>query len=53
MKSSATIKVGGTADWSLITDDTVWVASTKPYAVHRINPATRLTVASVWLSEVR
>jgi hypothetical protein len=29
------------------------VASAKPYAVHRINPATNLTVASVWPSEVR
>jgi virginiamycin B lyase len=47
LKASATIKVGGTADWVLITDAAVWVASTKPYAVHRIDPATNRTIASV------
>jgi virginiamycin B lyase len=44
---SATIKIGGTADWVLITDDAVWVASTKPYAVQRIDPATNRIVATV------
>ena len=47
LKPSATIKVGGTADWVLITDDAVWVASTKPHAVLRIDPATNKTVATV------
>jgi virginiamycin B lyase len=47
LKPSATIKVGGTADWVLITDDAVWVASTKLYAVHRIDPATNRIVATV------
>jgi hypothetical protein len=47
LKPSATIKVGGSADWVLITDDAVWVASTKPYAVHRIDPATNRIVATV------
>jgi len=46
LKPVATIKIGGTADWVLITDDAVWVASTKPYAVQRIDP-TANRVASV------
>src|SRR5450631_4613760 len=50
VKPSATIKVGGTADWVLITDDAVWVASTKPYAVLRIDPATNAIVATVKVS---
>jgi virginiamycin B lyase len=50
LKPSATIKIGGTADWVLVTDDAVWVASTKPYAVQRIDPATNKVVASVRLS---
>jgi streptogramin lyase len=50
LKPSATIKVGGTADWVLITDDAVWVASTKSYAVHRIDPATNRIVATVPVS---
>ena len=50
LEPSATIKVGGTADWVLITDDAVWVASTKPYAVHRIDPATNRIVAAVRVS---
>ena len=47
LKPSATIKVGGTADWVLVTDDAVWVASTKPNAVLRIDPATNKIVATV------
>ncbi len=47
LKASATIKIGGTADWVLITDDAVWVASTKPYAVLRIDPTTNRIVATV------
>jgi virginiamycin B lyase len=50
LKPSATIKVGGTADWVLITDDDVWVASTKPDAVHRVDPATNRIVATVPVS---
>ena len=33
LKPSATLKIGGTADWVLVTDDAVWVAATKPYSV--------------------
>src|SRR5216683_3986815 len=50
LKPSATIKVGGTADWVLITDDAVWVASTKPYAVQRIDPGTNRIVATIRVS---
>jgi virginiamycin B lyase len=43
----ATIKLGKTADWVAITADAVWVASTGPFAVHRIDPKTNQLVASV------
>jgi len=52
-KPTATIKVGGTADWVLVTDNAVWVASTKPYAVLRIDPATNTIVATVKVSGLR
>ena len=44
---AATIHVGKTADWVAITADAVWVGSTGPYAVHRIDPKTNQRVASV------
>jgi virginiamycin B lyase len=44
---SVTIKVGGTADWVLVTDDSVWVASAKPFAVVRIDPVTNKIGASI------
>src|SRR5438067_11761278 len=47
IRPSATIKIGGTADWVLATDDAVWVASTKPFAVLRIDPATNRITARV------
>jgi virginiamycin B lyase len=50
LKPSATIKIGGTADWVLVTDDSVWVASTKPNAVLRIDPATNRIAATVGIS---
>src|ERR1700730_3936538 len=50
IRPSATIKIGGTADWVLVTDNAIWVASTKPYAVLRIDPATNKIVATVKLS---
>jgi len=50
LKPSATIKVGETADWVLVTDDAVWVAGTSPYSVQRIDPATNKVVAKVTLS---
>src|ERR1700722_10383300 len=45
----ATIKLGKTADWVAITADAVWVASTGPFAVNRIDPKTNARVASVEL----
>lgn len=45
----ATFKLGKTADWVAITGDAVWVASTGPFAVHRIDPRTNTRVASVAL----
>ena len=50
IKPSATIKVGGTADWILVSGNAIWVASTKPYAVLRIDPATNRIVARVKVS---
>lgn len=47
LKPYATIKIGGTADWALVTDDAIWVASTKPYAVLRIDPSSNKIVASI------
>jgi hypothetical protein len=45
----ATIHVGKTADWVAITANAVWLGSTGPYAVHRIDPRTNKLVASVSL----
>lgn len=50
IKPTATLKVGETADWVLVTDNAVWVASTKPNAVIRIDPATDKIVATVKVS---
>src|SRR5262244_643118 len=50
LKPSATIKIGRTADWVLVTEDAVWVATTKPYAIKRIAPATNKIVATIALS---
>ncbi len=50
IKPTATLKVGGTADWVLVTDNSVWVASTKPNAVIRIDPSTNNIVATVKVS---
>lgn len=46
---SATIRIGETADWVAITADAVWVGSTGPYAVHKIDPNTNKRVATVRL----
>jgi virginiamycin B lyase len=43
----ATFNLGKTADWVAITADAVWVASTGPFAVHRIDPKTNRRIASV------
>lgn len=43
----ATLHVGKTADWVAIVADAVWVGSTGPFAVHRIDPKTNRLVATV------
>jgi virginiamycin B lyase len=50
LKSIAAFKVGGTADWVLVTDDAVWVATTRPNTVQRIDPATNRVVSKVSLT---
>lgn len=47
LKPVATLQVGKTADWVVITPDAVWVGSTVPNAVHRLDPATNREVARV------
>lgn len=49
LKPLATIHVGTTADWVAITPDGVWVGSTGPNAVHRIDPKTNKQIATVTL----
>jgi virginiamycin B lyase len=49
LKPSAMLRLGATADWVLITDDAVWVGSSKPDAVHRIDPGTNTEVATIGL----
>lgn len=40
LKPSAVLHLGKTADWVVVTKDAVWVGSTGPNAVHRIDPRT-------------
>ena len=47
IRPSLTIKIGGTADWVLLTENAVWVASTKPYDIVRIDPTTNTILAKV------
>ncbi len=47
LKPQAILHLGATADWVAITADAVWVGSTGPHAVHRIDPQTNRVVASV------
>lgn len=49
LRPTATLHLGKTADWVLPTSDSVWVASTGPFAVHRIDPATNRVIAAVEL----
>jgi virginiamycin B lyase len=46
---TATLHLAKTADWVAVTPDAVWVGSTGPYAVHRIDPKTNTRVATVTL----
>ncbi len=49
LRQTATLHLGKTADWVAITPDAVWVGSTGPFAVHRIDPKTNERVATVKL----
>jgi virginiamycin B lyase len=49
LKKTATLHLGKTADWVAIAADAVWVGSTGPFAVHRIDPRTNKRVATVKL----
>ena len=44
-----TLRLGRTADWVLVTPQAVWVGSTGPDAVHRIDPRTNRRVATITL----
>jgi streptogramin lyase len=47
LKPQAVLHLGATADWVAITADAVWVGSTGPHAVHRIDPQSNRVVATV------
>src|SRR5262249_10237376 len=49
LKLSATLKIGRTADWVLVTDGAIWTASTKPFSLQRIDPVTNQVAAKVGL----
>jgi streptogramin lyase len=50
LHATAVIQLGKTADWVAVTPDAVWVGSTGPNAVHRIDPKTNKVVATVELT---
>jgi YVTN family beta-propeller protein len=50
LKPTAIVHLGKTADWVAITPDAVWVGSTGPDAVSRIDPHTNAVTATVTLS---
>ena len=49
LRPSATVRLGKTADWVAVAPDAVWVGTTGPFAVSRIDPATNKRVARVSL----
>ena len=49
LERRAVIKLGGTADWVAITPGAVWVGSTLPDAVNRIDPRSNRRAATVAL----
>jgi virginiamycin B lyase len=49
LTAATPIRVGKTADWVALTSDAVWVGSTGPNAVHRIDPTTNKLAATVAL----
>ncbi len=49
LKPTAVLHLGKTADWVAIAPGAVWVGSTGPFAVHKIDPKTNKRVATVKL----
>jgi virginiamycin B lyase len=49
LKPQVIIHLGKTADWVAVTKDAVWVGSTGPFAVHRIDPKTNKLIKTVEL----
>lgn len=49
LKTSMTLRLGETADWVAVTDNTVWAGSTGPNAVHAVSAATNERIATVAL----
>lgn len=47
LKPQAVFKIGESADWVEITDDAVWVGSSSPASVHRIDPLRNKEIAVV------
>jgi hypothetical protein len=47
LRPAVTFKIGSTADWVLVTGDAVWVASSKPNTVQRIDPTRNKIVAGI------
>jgi virginiamycin B lyase len=50
LRPTVVIQLGKTADWVAIAPNAVWVGSTGPDAVHRIDPRTNKLVATVELA---
>jgi len=49
LQPTAVLHLAKTADWVLVTSDAIWVGSTGPFAVHRIDRKTNREVATVAL----
>ena len=49
LHADTVLHLGKTADWVLPTDDAVWIGSTGPSALHRIDPKTNREAAKVTL----
>jgi streptogramin lyase len=47
LKPAATFELGGSADWVLLTNDSVWAAASKPFSVLRIDPSTNKIAARI------
>jgi virginiamycin B lyase len=50
LKPTKIIHLGKTADWVATTTDAVWVGSTGPFAVHKIDAKTNIKIATVKLN---